>query len=427
MPDPPHGPAATNDDAPVLPAAPPRPEPTTEATTFDARAMVESMKSSKESPLYGGLPTATPESRAAAQALRDEARRRRKRNKRLGWWVALIVLAVVVTAGVLAYREYQQDQDRREAEREGAAAAPIASDDSSTTDADVDVDVDADVDAAAPLVSSDADVTDVSAAPTAVTQPPVMLTERPALADLPDFRTIEFGYRIYDSAEVADEFSDFWYTYDTRDDNYVAFLDRSDTDGDTMLAFTGRWAAQASPTRPAERVLRSLRSLDPRPDAPWATVFGADRVVPAEMMPFATVDDGTGPDDQGGWIDVFRVDLAAFRDAQPEAHADWLAFWTAPAADADVLVDRSVRQVDANPPSSAGLLQRQSTDLSSIEVEAPDDGSALVFARVDNSGVVTLVGIIDPDDDVSVSWVLGALSNEPARVEFDDREWVDAP
>jgi hypothetical protein len=104
-------------DSPYLPPTRHEPIEAGEPPPFDARALVAAQKRGIANPSYGALPEATPESIAAAKALKDEARRKRRRNRRLGWIVALLLLAIVGTAGFLAYRAYQNDQDRIAAER----------------------------------------------------------------------------------------------------------------------------------------------------------------------------------------------------------------------------------------------------------------------------------------------------------------------
>ena len=116
--------------APVLPAArsiaPAAPAAPIE---FDAKAMVESQKHSVQNPAYGGLPKATPESVAAAKALRAKAQRKRRRNKAFGWFVALMMLGGIGVAGWYAYQAYQDDQEQLDADRaaaqaDGSAGAP---------------------------------------------------------------------------------------------------------------------------------------------------------------------------------------------------------------------------------------------------------------------------------------------------------------
>ena len=93
-----------------------------EPATFDAKAMVESQKHVVQNPAYGGLPTSTPESVAAAKALRSKAHRKRQRNQVVGWFVALAMLGGIAAAGWFAYQAYQDDQDQLDADREAAQA-----------------------------------------------------------------------------------------------------------------------------------------------------------------------------------------------------------------------------------------------------------------------------------------------------------------
>lgn len=109
---------------PVLPtAAPIAPVPSPEPQPFDAKAMVASQKHVVDNPVYGAIPKSTPESLAAAKALRDTARRKRTRNKVIGRSVALVILGGIGAGGWFGYQAYQDDQDRLAADKAARAAA----------------------------------------------------------------------------------------------------------------------------------------------------------------------------------------------------------------------------------------------------------------------------------------------------------------
>ena len=93
--------------------------------------MVESQKHIVQSPVYGQIPTGTPESVAAARKLRVKAQRKRRRNRTFAWFVALAMLGGIVTAGWFGYQAFQDDQEQLDADRaaaqaDGSAGAPGA-------------------------------------------------------------------------------------------------------------------------------------------------------------------------------------------------------------------------------------------------------------------------------------------------------------
>jgi hypothetical protein len=87
---------------------------------FDAKAMVEATKRKVENPVYGHMPTGTPEGRAAAEAARQAMRRKRSRNKWIGRSLGVVLLGGIGAAGYVGYRAYQDDQAERDAERKAA-------------------------------------------------------------------------------------------------------------------------------------------------------------------------------------------------------------------------------------------------------------------------------------------------------------------
>ena len=103
--------------APFLPPAPPA-----EPVAFDAKAMVESQKRAVQKPVYGAMPKGTPESVAAAKALRAKAVRKRRRKRAFAWLGALVVLGGIGAAGWFGYQAFQADQDQLDADREAAQA-----------------------------------------------------------------------------------------------------------------------------------------------------------------------------------------------------------------------------------------------------------------------------------------------------------------
>lgn len=111
-------------DLPFLPNAPVAASPPSPAPpAFDAKAMVASQKHVVDNPVYGAIPKSTPESLAAAKALRDTARRKRTRNKVIGRSVALVILGGIGAGGWFGYQAYQDDQDRLAADKAARAAA----------------------------------------------------------------------------------------------------------------------------------------------------------------------------------------------------------------------------------------------------------------------------------------------------------------
>jgi hypothetical protein len=84
-----------------------------------------------QNPTYGQIPKGTPESVAAARKLRVKAQRKRRRNRTFAWFVALVMLGGVVTAGWFGYQAFQDDQEQLDADRaaaqaDGSAGAPGA-------------------------------------------------------------------------------------------------------------------------------------------------------------------------------------------------------------------------------------------------------------------------------------------------------------
>lgn len=111
-------------EVPFLPpAAPPRPA-IAAPPVFDAKAMVDSTKRTKiDNPSYGSMPTGTPESRAAADALRAKMRRKRRRNKMFGWAMAIVFVVVVGGTGFAVYTMYKDDQEANSSRRERRVTA----------------------------------------------------------------------------------------------------------------------------------------------------------------------------------------------------------------------------------------------------------------------------------------------------------------
>jgi hypothetical protein len=113
-------------DAPYLPpSAPPKPA-IARPLVFDAKAMVDSTKRKVENPVYGHMPTGTPEGRAAADAARARMRRKRHRNKIIGWAMLVAFVAVVCGVSYALYNMYQDDQAAQRAEREARAQEDAA-------------------------------------------------------------------------------------------------------------------------------------------------------------------------------------------------------------------------------------------------------------------------------------------------------------
>ena len=115
-------------EAPYLPpAAPPKPS-VASTPVFDAKAMVDAGKRKVANPVYGQIPTGTPEGRAAAEAARAKMRRKRRRNKTLGWVMTIAFIAVAAAAGYALFSAYQDDQEDREAETAATASTDAVGD-----------------------------------------------------------------------------------------------------------------------------------------------------------------------------------------------------------------------------------------------------------------------------------------------------------
>ena len=99
-------------DVPFLPAVT-RIEPDVQppSPSFDAKAMVESQKRFNANPSYGAMPTGTAEGRAAAEALRNQARQKRHRQKTSGRITIAVLMCGLAVGAWFAYRAYQSDQD----------------------------------------------------------------------------------------------------------------------------------------------------------------------------------------------------------------------------------------------------------------------------------------------------------------------------
>jgi hypothetical protein len=111
------------------PAAPPKPA-VSAPPVFDAKAMVDATKRNKvENPVYGHMPTGTPEGRAGVEAARARMRRKRRRNKIFGWVLTIVFFAVAGGVGFALYTMHQDDQDEQQEQQSASAAADDAADD----------------------------------------------------------------------------------------------------------------------------------------------------------------------------------------------------------------------------------------------------------------------------------------------------------
>jgi hypothetical protein len=109
----------------VIPSLPPAsdPRPSVSTPIFDAKAMVEATRHKVTNPVYGQMPTGTPEGRDAADAARAMMRRRRRHHRILGWVMAIVCVGIAAGIGYVLYTMYQDDQADRSAPQAVSPAA----------------------------------------------------------------------------------------------------------------------------------------------------------------------------------------------------------------------------------------------------------------------------------------------------------------
>jgi hypothetical protein len=99
-----------NSFTPVVPAQTPLTQAGTTVHRYSAKELAEASRiRAVDNPAYGDLPKASAESQAHVADLRRKAAQTRARNKRLGWYMAIIGIAVVVGIFAVAFVLFQQE------------------------------------------------------------------------------------------------------------------------------------------------------------------------------------------------------------------------------------------------------------------------------------------------------------------------------
>lgn len=404
-------PVASDDAVPYLPpvvrpVAEPAPEP-----VFDAKALVESQKHYNANPAYGAMPKATPESIEAARKLREEAARKRNRNRRLGWYLALAFLGVILTAGYLAFRAYQDEQD-------------------STTDGTV-----ADADAAQTLEALDG-----STATTVPVVDPSFLNavrtsrnrlgtidaaaaERaldPSTAPVLEYRVVRFDSGADDAA-----FTQYDITYSTDTDQYVGFVTRSDTREAELIAVDDEWYAVYRKDAQPERFARNATSLDPAGDTLYSQVLEPIDFLPLATQPYTTpVEEQPGPpghDRRPTTARVALVDSTTFQANDPDGYQRWIDSLVR-GLDMDELIEPALRQTSSEALSTDGLSDRDVENMDDFRYSR-EDGLAIVSLVISAEGDVLFAGLIMPSADLRLTYsLLHAGDEAPTLSTADDWE-----
>jgi hypothetical protein len=104
---------------PFLPSAVPAQPSAPAPVAFDAKAMVDSQRRKIENPVYGHMPSGTPEGKLAAEEARKSMRRRRRRNKRVAMMFLAVFGGAVATGAYFGFKAYQDDQNGEPASVDG--------------------------------------------------------------------------------------------------------------------------------------------------------------------------------------------------------------------------------------------------------------------------------------------------------------------
>jgi hypothetical protein len=445
LPPPPVSPptaASVGDGMPFLPAAAPTPSVVAEPATFDAKAMVESQRHAVANPGYGALPAPSDANREAADHLRLMAQKKRRRNKRISRLAVVLVLAAL---GVLGWFVFQAYQDG-EAERAAESAAEQAGDndaDALTPLGEQGAIIDAieDLNGVTPgesggLVGAIDDARDLTqAVPPTVTilgpNAPAPLPT-PRVAHRPEFRTTGYVVRIYDGADPDATYRNFEVTYDTLTDDYFGFVDNTATGESELVSFDGEWRYSVGSDGVQRRVHRSEFSRSLEPDTPLASLLGEYDVFPRLARPHATLVSETLTDEPGVdgtpvTVYVYFVDVAAFRDADPESYATWRTLWATAPHDIVDLVEPGSAQVRPSEPMATDVLTgRPAADLSDFEI-MPSEGQTAIAFSITEQGVITVAALISPEENLRIVYVATSYSDQSASMPFPQDGWVDAP
>lgn len=448
-----------NDPTATLPATEPSaPDPATTdhaaadspiTRAFNVRELVESQRTRTSSPAYGSLPTATAEGVEAARALRAKAERKRRRNARLGWIMATILVGAAGVTGLLFYRAFQNEPDERAAavptgtdvdtvdgtdgsqssssgglgkaiaDARGVLGGSSGSSGSSAPDGTATRPDPTTVPAADPII-------DYDTVPRDQTGPP------PRIANRPEFRTVLYDLRVYDGVESEAPYRNYEVTYDTLTDEYFGFITDSATGESELVAFSGAWRYSVGPDGVDRRVRRSKLSANTAPDTPLAILLGETDVLPLEARPYATfvderVETVAGIDGTTPTTYSYRLNVDAFRAANPKAYETWRRLWTTARHDNVDLVVPGSEQVRLSEVATPNDLRgREQADLSGFEL-TPTDRQAVVAFTVTERGIIDSATVVSPGDDVRIVYIAHEINDEAAGLAFPDDGWVDAP
>lgn len=362
-----------------------------------------------DDPVDGARSPATPESAAAAEALRDDSHHRGRWGRQLGRYAAMPFLVVVLIGGWLASRAFQDGEDAgraaERAENDGFPTANAASvDDTDTAD-----------DAAAPLGSGG--LLDAVVRARALAAAAGTTAESPA--------SLAFAVR---STSADGAIAAARYDYDLLADAYVATVQpRSGTL--TRYEFDASWRSTIRLDGVVERVPRSVDSLDPAPDVALARLLTLDDAVPPAAGQFLTpiVHPTDGPQRLGDGRYAYRVDIAAFRRAEPDAFDRWRALWRPTLPDDASLVTASGAQRLGRLAGSTVI-----DGIAPVEVVATmlagDTPGNTIAVELDPDGTVGAVRIVAPDAGFSTDYALLGRDVDVRLTDLGGTDaWVDVP
>ncbi|MCB0965995.1 MAG: hypothetical protein KDB37_04105 [Ilumatobacter sp.] len=343
-------------DAPRPVAAEPVPEP-----DFDARAMVEAQKvRANPNPAYGGMPAATDETKEAVEKLRYQAAKQKRRNKLVGRATLAVFCGMIVTAGFLVYRAFQDEQAARDDSgapdtvgvgagaddsggSEPAALTPIGEQAEVIAGLDV-LNSGAGASAGGFLGAVDdarAAVDDLNGVEPAAAEP----ADAPAAPVLP--ATIDATILRYDQGNVADPVVHH-VVADVAGDRYLiattsggALRDAAETGSADVVRYdVGAGIATRSG--------RNTASLATGPDALFVAPVAPALLLPPAAQPYATPTTIglIGADGQPVVGEAYVVDVEAFRAADAAATDAWLTVLTY--ADPTAALDDGMPSLDSN-------------------------------------------------------------------------------
>jgi hypothetical protein len=444
LPPPPASPATAapfGDDTPFLPAAaPPTPAVVAAPAAFDAKAMVESQRRAVANPAYGALPTPTDANREAADHLRLIAQKKRRRNKRISRLALVMLVAALGALGWFVFQQYQDGEAKRAAES-AAEQADDSDSDALTPLGEQGAVIEAidDLNGVTPgesggLVGAIDDARELTQPPTVTILGPNAPAPLPTprVAHRPEFRTSTYVVRVYDGADPGATYRTYDVTYDTLTDDYYGITDNTATGETEIVSFSGEWRYSVGPDGIERRVRRSEFSRALEPDTPLASLLGEYDVLPRTARPFATLFaeelvTEPGVDGTPATVYGFFIDIAAFRDADPVAYAEWRVLWTTAPHDIVDLVEPGSEQVRAGEALDTGnLADHEPLDLSGFEVAPAEDQTAIIYS-VTEQGIIDLAVLIAPAENLRVVYAAIGYSDESASLLFPQDGWVDAP